>query len=51
MREILDSATELFDRKKAEKPEKPDIEKSYAKIGQLLIEKNFLNKNLKKLGL
>jgi transposase-like protein len=50
-KEFLERAPELFDRKRVEKEEGPDIEKLYAKIGQLEMERDFVKKNLKKLGL
>ena len=34
-KEFLERAPELFERKRVEKEEGPDIEKLYAKIGQL----------------
>ena len=49
-KEFLERAPELFDRKRVEKEEGPDIEKLYAKIGQLEMERDFVKKNLKKLG-
>jgi len=50
-KEFLERAPELFDRKKTDKTEAPDLEKLYAKIGQLEMERDFLKKSLKKLGL
>ena len=50
-KEFLERAPELFDRKKTDKAETPDLEKLYAKIGQLEMERDFLKKSLKKLGL
>jgi len=50
-KEFLERAPELFDRKRVEKEEGPDIEKLYAKIGQLEMGRDFVKKNLKKLGL
>jgi transposase len=50
-KEFLERAPELFERKRPEKEEGPDIEKLYAKIGQLEMERDFVKKNLKKLGL
>jgi len=50
-KEFLERAPELFERKRVEKEEGPDIEKLYAKIGQLEMERDFVKKNLKKLGL
>lgn len=48
--EFLDRSGEIFE-KKSEKEAEVDIEKLYAKIGQLEIENDFLKKNLKKIGL
>jgi transposase len=50
-KEFLDRAPELFDKPGQEKKGEVDIEKLYAKIGQLEMEREFLKKNLKKLGL
>jgi len=50
-KEFLDRAPELFDKLGQEKKGEVDIEKLYAKIGQLEKEREFLKKNLKKLGL
>jgi transposase len=50
-KEFLDRAPELFDKPVQEKKEDADLEKLYAKIGQLEMEREFLKKNLKKLGL
>ena len=50
-KEFLDRAPELFDKPGQEKKGEVDTEKLYAKIGQLEMEREFLKKNLKKLGL
>lgn len=50
-KEFLERAPQLFETTHpADKAEK-DIEKLYTKIGQLEMEREFLKKNLKKLGL
>jgi len=48
-REFLDKAPEVFEQP-SEKDEPIDLDKLYAKIGELEIEKDFLKKSLKKLG-
>lgn len=50
-KEFLERAPELFDKPGQEKKGEVDIEQLYAKIGQLEMEREFLKKNLKKLGL
>ena len=50
-REFLERAPEVFETPSSDKQEEKDIEKLYAKIGQLEMEREFLKKNLKKLGL
>ena len=50
-KEFLDRASELFNKSGHDKKEDADLEKLYAKIGQLEMEREFLKKNLKKLGL
>lgn len=51
-KEFLDRAPEVFSKADSGKqPPETDLEKLYAKIGQLEMEKEFLKKNLKKLGL
>jgi transposase len=50
-KEFLERAPELFEKASSEKKEDTDLEKLYAKIGQLEMEKEYLKKNLKKLGL
>ena len=48
--EFLDRSGEVFE-KKSESGNEVDLEKLYAKIGQLEIENDFLKKSLKKIGL
>ena len=50
-KEFLERAPQLFDKTHPADKEEKDLEKLYAKIGQLEMEKEFLKKNLKKLGL
>ena len=51
-KEFLERAPELFSKPAPQsKQADADLEKLYAKIGQLEMEKEFLKKNLKKLGL
>lgn len=50
-KEFLDKADQVFESKKSELDPEVDIEKLYAKIGKLEIERDFLKKNLKKIGL
>jgi transposase len=50
-KEFLERAPQLFDKTNPADKEEKDLEKLYAKIGQLEMEKEFLKKNLKKLGL
>lgn len=49
--EFLERAGELFETKSPDKQAQVDIEKLYAKIGQLEMENDFLKKVSKKLGL
>ena len=49
--EFLERAPELFQKEFKEKHSDVDVEKFYAKIGQLEMERDYLRKNLKKLGL
>lgn len=49
--EFLERAPELFEKKFEEKHSNVDVDKFYAKIGQLEMERDYLKKNLKKLGL
>lgn len=48
--EFLERSGEVFE-KKSESGSEVDLEKLYAKIGQLEIENDFLKKSLKKIGL
>ena len=50
-KEFIERAPHLFDRGVSEPIEQTDVEKLYAKIGQLEMERDFLKKNLLKLGL
>ncbi len=50
-KEFLERAPEVFSKPHPQKQAETDLEKLYAKIGQLEMEKEFLKKNLKKLGL
>jgi len=50
-KEFLERAPEIFEKASSDKKEDTDLEKLYAKIGQLEMEKEYLKKNLKKLGL
>jgi transposase-like protein len=50
-KEFLDNADRVFEDKNSNPDTEVDIEKLYAKIGQLEIEQDFLKKNLKKFGL
>ena len=49
-KEFLERAAEVFDAS-LDKSETVDLDKLYAKIGQLEIENDFLKKSLKKIGL
>jgi len=50
-KEFLERAPQLFDKTLPADKEEKDLEKLYAKIGQLEMEREYLKKNLKKLGL
>jgi transposase len=50
-KEFLERAPEVFEKPSADNQEEKDLDKLYAKIGQLEMEREFLKKNLKKLGL
>jgi transposase len=50
-KEFLERAPQLFDKTHPADKDEKDLDKLYAKIGQLEMEKEFLKKNLKKLGL
>lgn len=50
--EFLEKSKDVFNQKKdADKEDTVDLEKLYAKIGQLEMERDFLKKNLRKLDL
>jgi len=50
-KEFLERAPEVFEKPSEEKQEEKELDKLYSKIGQLEMEREFLKKNLKKLGL
>jgi len=50
-KEFLENSANVFDQQSKETEAEIDIDKLYAKIGQLEIENDFLKKNLKKIGL
>lgn len=50
-KEFLERAPEIFDKSVSEKEDDTELDKLYAKIGQLEMEREYLKKNLKKLGL
>lgn len=50
-KEFLQNSAHVFDRQSKETEKEVDLEKLYAKIGQLEIENDFLKKNLRKIGL
>ena len=50
--EFLDKSSGIFDNKSAKpKQEEVDLDKLYAKIGKLEVERDFLKKSLKRLDL
>lgn len=50
--EFLEKSKDVFDKKTTQPVEKEvDLDKLYAKIGKLEVERDFLKKNLKKLNL
>lgn len=50
--EFLEKSSTIFDKKGEKSAEKQvDLDQLYAKIGKLEVERDFLKKNLKKLGL
>jgi transposase-like protein len=49
--EFLERGFEIFDKEPQAKIDESEKEKLYAKIGQLEMERDFLKKNLKKIGL
>jgi transposase-like protein len=50
-RDFLENSANVFDHQSKEQEKEIDVEKLYAKIGQLEIENDFLKKNLRKIGL
>jgi transposase len=50
-KEFLDRAPQIFEKSVSENKDDTDLDKLYAKIGQLEMEREYLKKNLKKLGL
>ena len=50
-KEFLERAPQLFEKTNPSDKEDKDLDKLYAKIGQLEMEREYLKKNLKKLGL
>lgn len=50
-KEFLQNSAQVFDQQSKEKEKEIDVDKLYAKIGQLEIENDFLKKNLRKIGL
>ena len=50
-KEFLECAPQLFEKTHLADKEEKDLQKLYAKIKQLEMEREFLKKNLKKLGL
>jgi len=49
--EFQERSADVFDKKSKDADTEVDLDKLYAKIGQLEIENDFLKKNLKKIGL
>lgn len=50
--EFLEKSKDVFDKKSSKsKEDQVDLDKLYAKIGQLEVERDYLKKNLKKLDL
>lgn len=49
--EFLERGFEIFEKEPQAKTDENEKEKLYAKIGQLEMERDFLKKNLKKIGL
>jgi transposase len=50
-KEFLERAPQLFEKSNPADDHEKEMEKMFAKIGQLEMERDFLKKNLKKLGL
>ncbi len=49
-KEFLERSTEIFETKAPEETFEKEREKLYAKIGQLQVERDWLKKNLNKIG-
>ncbi len=49
--EFIDRAAEIFETKSQDKQAQVDVDRLYSKIGQLEMERDFLKKVSKKLGL
>ena len=49
--EFQERSADVFDKKSKDADSEVDLDKLYAKIGQLEIENDFLKKNLRKIGL
>jgi transposase-like protein len=49
--EFIDRAAEIFETKSPDKQAQVDVDRLYSKIGQLEMERDFLKKVSKKLGL
>jgi transposase len=50
-KEFLERAPQLFEKTQPSENNEKEIEKMFVKIGQLEMERDYLKKNLKKLGL
>jgi len=50
-KEFLERAPQLFEKSQVPEDHDKEMEKMFAKIGQLEMERDYLKKNLKKLGL
>jgi transposase-like protein len=50
-KEFLERAPQLFEKAQPSENNEKEMEKMFAKIGQLEMERDYLKKNLKKLGL
>lgn len=50
-KEFLERAPQLFEKPQSSENNDKEIEKMFTKIGQLEMERDYLKKNLKKLGL
>jgi transposase len=50
-KEFLERAPQLFEKSQPVDDHEKEMEKMFAKIGQLEMERDYLKKNLKKLGL